>query len=76
MESVKAHKSSKAKTSTSKKKIEELDNDQEDESKINFKTKLGRNIHRVLFEAEAPKRNELFLPHRNTFNIITEHKTS
>ena len=66
MESVKSHKLAKGQAAVDKKKLESEENDDE-ESKITFKTKLGRNVYRVLFEAEQPKRNELFLPHRKTW---------
>jgi hypothetical protein len=37
---------------------------------MKFKTKLGRNIYRVLFEQEPlPKVNELFLPHRMAYIV-------
>ena len=71
MENVKSHKSLKAKSSKEKKKVEDEDEDQSDENKVSFKTKLGRNVYRVLFEAEQQKRNELFLPHRNiSYNLF------
>lgn len=41
----------------------------EDESKIVFKTKLGRNVFRCLFESEPPKVNELFQPHRMAYIV-------
>lgn len=41
----------------------------EDDSKIAFKTKLGRNVFRCLFESEPPKVNELFQPHRMAYIV-------
>ncbi|XP_014675503.1 PREDICTED: protein Red-like [Priapulus caudatus] len=43
--------------------------EQEEEEKINFKSKLGKNIYRVLFRNKAPERNELFLPRRMAYVI-------
>lgn len=46
------------------------DSDQEDEpGKVLFKTKLARNVHRVLFEYEPPKLNELFQPQRMAYIV-------
>ncbi|KAH9489790.1 hypothetical protein Btru_036554 [Bulinus truncatus] len=42
------------------------------EEKILFKTKLGRNIHRVIFKNRLPQRNELFLPRRMAYVIDLE----
>ncbi|CAL1536847.1 unnamed protein product [Lymnaea stagnalis] len=42
------------------------------EEKITFKTKLGRNIYRVLFKNRPPARNELFLPRRMAYVIDLE----
>lgn len=50
------------------KKKEEPHSD-EDDNKLQFKTKLGRNLHRVLFESKPPKCNELFLPHRMAYIV-------
>ena len=36
---------------------------------ITFKTKIGRNIHRILFETKLPKINELFLPNRMAYIV-------
>lgn len=46
------------------------DSDNEDDTtKISFKTKLARNVHRVVFETEPPKSNELFQPHRMAYIV-------
>lgn len=44
----------------------------ETEPQIQFKTKLGRNIHRILFKAKLPERNELFLPRRMAYVVDLE----
>ena len=42
----------------------------EDESKIVFKTKVSRNIYRVLFESNLEnKKNDLFLPNRMAYIV-------
>ena len=41
----------------------------EDETKIVFKTKLARNIHRVQFEQQPLKVNELFAPNRMAYVV-------
>ena len=43
--------------------------DDHDESKIVFKSKLSRSIYRVLFETTLPKHNELFMPHRMAYIV-------
>lgn len=42
---------------------------EEDESKLTFKTKMGRSVYRVLFESQLPKVNELFMPHRMAYIV-------
>jgi IK cytokine len=42
---------------------------QEDDSKLTFKTKLARNIYRVMFETKIPKQSDLFLPHRMAYVV-------
>jgi len=37
-----------------------------------FQTKLGRNIHRVLFKNTPPERNELFAPGRMAYVMDLE----
>ncbi|BFZ15018.1 hypothetical protein BsWGS_18057 [Bradybaena similaris] len=46
--------------------------EEDPEEKITFKTKLGRNIYRVLFKNRPPARNELFLPRRMAYVIDLE----
>lgn len=45
------------------------DSDNEDDTKISFKTKLARNVFRCMFESEPPKLNELFQPHRMAYIV-------
>jgi IK cytokine len=45
------------------------ESDNEDDSKVMFKTKLGRSVFRVLFEAEPKKVNELFQPQRMAYIV-------
>ncbi|KAF0310593.1 Protein Red [Amphibalanus amphitrite] len=42
------------------------------EEEIHFKTKLGKNVYRVLFGDKPPLRNELFLPGRTAYRIDLE----
>lgn len=55
----------------SKKLIEQepIESSSTDESKIVFKTKLGRNVHRVLFESQPTKTNDHFLPNRMAYIV-------
>ncbi|XP_076446295.1 protein Red-like [Babylonia areolata] len=46
--------------------------EEDPEEKIQFKTKLGRNIYRVLFKSKPPQRNELFLPKRMAYAVDLE----
>uniref|UniRef100_A0A0B7A7H7 RED-like N-terminal domain-containing protein n=1 Tax=Arion vulgaris TaxID=1028688 RepID=A0A0B7A7H7_9EUPU len=46
--------------------------EEDPEEKITFKTKMGRNIYRVLFKNRPPARNELFLPRRMAYVIDLE----
>ncbi|TMS14412.1 Protein Red [Larimichthys crocea] len=46
-----------------------LQKDVEPEEKIEFKTRLGRNIYRVLFRPGPVERNELFLPGRMAYVV-------
>jgi hypothetical protein len=52
------------------KEVKQID-DEEDLEKVQFKTKLARNIHRVLFEPipATNKPRELFMPHRMTYVV-------
>uniref|UniRef100_A0A3B3BS05 IK cytokine n=1 Tax=Oryzias melastigma TaxID=30732 RepID=A0A3B3BS05_ORYME len=47
----------------------EAKKDVEPEEKMEFKTRLGRNIYRVVFRSGALERNELFLPGRMAYVI-------
>lgn len=51
---------------------EEVDEEENDEQKLVFKSKLARNIHRLAFKQELPKYNELFLPRRMAYVIDLE----
>ncbi len=61
------NKNLKTKNLIGEKKLESSIN--EEDSKIVFKTKLGRSVFRVLFEAEPKKVNELFQPHRMAYIV-------
>ncbi|PWA24637.1 hypothetical protein CCH79_00016156 [Gambusia affinis] len=47
----------------------ETKKDVEPEEKIEFKTRLGRNIYRVAFRSGVQERNELFLPGRMAYVV-------
>ncbi|KAM7397390.1 hypothetical protein PAMA_005610 [Pampus argenteus] len=47
----------------------EAKKDVEPEEKIEFKTRLGRNIYRVVFRTGQVERNELFLPGRMAYVV-------
>uniref|UniRef100_A0A3B4VP53 IK cytokine n=1 Tax=Seriola dumerili TaxID=41447 RepID=A0A3B4VP53_SERDU len=47
----------------------EAKKDVEPEEKIEFKTRLGRNIYRVVFRSGQVERNELFLPGRMAYVV-------
>ncbi|XP_041808045.1 protein Red [Chelmon rostratus] len=47
----------------------EAKKDMEPEEKIEFKTRLGRNIYRVVFRSGQVERNELFLPGRMAYVV-------
>ncbi|XP_068600878.1 protein Red [Brachionichthys hirsutus] len=47
----------------------EAKRDMEPEEKIEFKTRLGRNIYRVVFRTGQIERNELFLPGRMAYVV-------
>ena len=55
-------------TQDPKEKKEEVD----PEEKMQFKTKMGRNIYRTLFKPKASERNELFLPGRMAYVVDLE----
>ena len=46
--------------------------DENDDSKLIFKSKVVRNIYRAAFPPELPKYNELFLPRRMAYVIDLE----
>uniref|UniRef100_A0A673GTW9 Protein Red-like n=1 Tax=Sinocyclocheilus rhinocerous TaxID=307959 RepID=A0A673GTW9_9TELE len=46
--------------------------DEDPEQKIEFKTRLGRNIYRILFKGRQMERNELFLPGRMAYVVDLE----
>lgn len=50
----------------------EVKKDIEPEEKIEFKTRLGRNIYRILFKGRQFERNELFLPGRMAYVVDLE----
>ncbi|KAM4677251.1 protein Red [Discoglossus pictus] len=47
----------------------ETKKDEDPENKIEFKTRLGRNVYRMLFKGKAYERNELFLPGRMAYVV-------
>uniref|UniRef100_A0A803JS24 IK cytokine n=1 Tax=Xenopus tropicalis TaxID=8364 RepID=A0A803JS24_XENTR len=47
----------------------ETKKDEDPENKIEFKTRLGRNVYRMLFKPKAYERNELFLPGRMAYVV-------
>ncbi|XP_063784847.1 protein Red [Pseudophryne corroboree] len=47
----------------------ETKKDEDPEIKIEFKTRLGRNVYRMLFKGKAYERNELFLPGRMAYVV-------
>ncbi|KAG9490941.1 protein Red [Eleutherodactylus coqui] len=47
----------------------ETKKDEDPENKIEFKTRLGRNVYRNLFKSKAYERNELFLPGRMAYVV-------
>ncbi|MEQ2272270.1 hypothetical protein XENORESO_017793 [Xenotaenia resolanae] len=47
----------------------ETKKDVDPEEKIEFKTRLGRNIYRVVFRSGVSERNELFLPGRMAYVV-------
>ncbi|ROJ62457.1 Protein Red [Anabarilius grahami] len=50
----------------------EVKRDEDPEQKIEFKTRLGRNIYRILFKGRQMERNELFLPGRMAYVVDLE----
>ncbi|XP_036403816.1 protein Red [Megalops cyprinoides] len=50
----------------------EVKKDEDPEQKIEFKTRLGRNIYRILFKSRQMERNELFLPGRMAYVVDLE----
>lgn len=40
-----------------------------DDGKVVFKTKIARNVYRVLFENNLPKSNDLFMPNRMAYIV-------
>uniref|UniRef100_A0A8C0WU92 Protein Red n=1 Tax=Castor canadensis TaxID=51338 RepID=A0A8C0WU92_CASCN len=47
----------------------ETKKDEDPENKIEFKTRLGRNVYRMLFKSKSYERNELFLPGRMAYVV-------
>ncbi|KAJ7338238.1 hypothetical protein JRQ81_010957 [Phrynocephalus forsythii] len=47
----------------------ETKKDEDPENKIEFKSRLGRNIYRMLFKNKSYERNELFLPGRMAYVV-------
>ncbi|XP_078509565.1 protein Red [Lissotriton helveticus] len=50
----------------------EAKKDEDPENKIEFKTRLGRNIYRILFKGKAYERSELYLPGRMAYVVDLE----
>lgn len=46
--------------------------EEDPEDQILFKTKMGRNIYRIIFKSKYPERNELFLPSRMAYVVDLE----
>ncbi|KAM7134982.1 protein Red-like [Molossus nigricans] len=71
LQKVRAEIASKAKEKEERmeKPQEETKKDEDPENKIEFKTRLGRNVYRMLFKSKAHERNELFLPGRMTYLV-------
>ena len=63
------HKPKKPTITTTIETKKSTESDNEDDSKVMFKTKLGRSVYRVLFEAEPRKINELFQPQRMAYIV-------
>ncbi|GAB1603986.1 protein Red-like [Argonauta hians] len=43
--------------------------EEDPEDQILFKTKMGRNIYRIIFKSKYPERNELFVPSRMAYVV-------
>ncbi|XP_043924958.1 protein Red [Protopterus annectens] len=54
---------------TMEKPQKEVKKDEDPEHKIEFKTRLGRNVYRMLFRPKVTERNELFLPGRMAYVV-------
>ncbi|KAK1161052.1 hypothetical protein AOXY_G19931 [Acipenser oxyrinchus oxyrinchus] len=50
----------------------EVKKDEDPEQKIEFKTRLGRHIYRIVFKSRQYERNELFLPGRMAYVVDLE----
>ncbi|KAJ8348138.1 hypothetical protein SKAU_G00267270 [Synaphobranchus kaupii] len=50
----------------------EVMKDEDSEQKMEFKTRLGRNIYSILFKSRLTERNELFLPGRMAYVVDLE----
>lgn len=46
--------------------------EEDPEDQMQFKTKMGRNIYRIIFKSKYPERNELFLPSRMAYVVDLE----
>jgi len=53
-------------------KVQKEVKDPDPEQKIEFKTRLGRNIYRIVFKGRQVERNELFLPGRMAYVVDLE----
>jgi hypothetical protein len=65
-----------ASASKQKKSLSDDESGEASAGGLRFKTKLGRNVYRVLFESEpVPKVNELFMPHRMAYIVDLTNET-
>ena len=46
--------------------------EEDPEDQMQFKTKMGRNVYRIIFKSKYPERNELFLPSRMAYVVDLE----
>jgi hypothetical protein len=59
-----------ANASKTRKSLSDDESGESSSGTVKCKTKLGRNVYRILFEPEnLPKVNELFMPHRMAYIV-------
>ncbi|XP_042527728.1 protein Red-like [Dipodomys spectabilis] len=69
LQKVRAEIASKEEEELMEKPQKETKKDEDPENKIEFKTRLGRNVYHSLFKSKADERNELFLPGRMAYLV-------